>query len=222
MVMKKIGFQLTFLCTALLAACGGKSKPTMPPEPPVSNNESLPAEEQPTPMVAGTEQTADTAESMREPPAEPMPPPPVVAVADMMATKDGAVIGAFTFEKAADSGMITIAGQFAGLSAGKHALYIHEQGDCSDKGKHVGAHLNPTKAKHGPPASSARHAGDFGNVEVDASGNAIFMMKTDSITMEADRPDSILSRAIVVHAKADDKKGSGGAIVACGVINLKP
>jgi Cu/Zn superoxide dismutase len=38
--------------------------------------------------------------------------------------------------------------------------------------------------------------------------------------MEGDRPDSILNRAVVIHAKKDDKKGNGGAALACGVITL--
>ena len=29
-----------------------------------------------------------------------------------------------------------------------------------------------------------------------------------------------MQRAIVIHAKKDDKKGSGGAAIACGVIEM--
>jgi len=86
----------------------------------------------------------------------------------------------------------------------------------------VGGHLNPTKAKHGPPSSANRHAGDFGNLTADEEGNATFSMTTDSVTMEEGRADSILGRAIAIHAKKDDKKGSGGPVLACGVITLQP
>lgn len=144
----------------------------------------------------------------------------MVALADLHGAKDDAVMGAVTFELGA-GGMITIAGQFIGLSRGPHAIYIHGNGDCSDRGKKLGGHLNPTKAKHGPPASSARHAGDFGDVVADDTGTANFAMMTDSVTLAPDRPDSVVDRAIVIHAKADDKKGSGGAVVACGVIRRR-
>lgn len=217
--MRKIGMMIGIVCLA--AACGGKAKPAperaMPPE---AVNESLPAEEQPTMVVAGADQEP-TPPPADETPAEPMAPPPVVAIADVKATADDSVMGAITFEQAADGGMITISGQFTGLKPGKHAIYIHEQGDCSGKGKKIGTHLNPTKAKHGPPSSGMRHAGDFGNVEADDTGTASFSMQTDSVSMVADRPDSVIGRSVVIHAKADDKKGSGGAPVACGVIGLK-
>jgi Cu-Zn family superoxide dismutase len=216
--MRKIGLSIGIVCLA--AACGGSSKKTATPrnEPPAAVNESIPAEEQPTMVVAGTGQEPAAPEAA--PPAEAMKPALPVAIADVKATKDDAVMGAVTFEQG-DDGMITISGQFTGLKPGKHAIYIHDQGDCSAKGRKVGLHLNPTKAKHGPPSSGMRHAGDFGNIEADDSGTATFNMKTDSITMVADRPDSVLNRSIVIHANADDKKGSGGAPVACGVIALK-
>jgi Cu-Zn family superoxide dismutase len=147
-------------------------------------------------------------------------PAPTVATAtaQMKSIKDGTPMGTVTFERN-DEGQIVITGEFTGLKKNSvHALYIHENGDCSNKGKKVGAHLNPTKAKHGVPSSSVRHAGDFGNVTADDSGTATFSMTTDSVTMEADRPDSILNRAVVLHSKKDDKKGSAGTPLACGVI----
>ena len=49
---------------------------------------------------------------------------------------------------------------------------------------------------------------------------AMFAMTTDSVTIEADRPDSVLNRAIVIHSNKDDKAGNGGAPLACGVLAL--
>lgn len=221
--MIRTGSMMGILCASVVVAgCGGSSKSPRQAEAPVAMNESLPDEEQPTAIDEDpAAEAAASADAAPPEPVEPAKPPPVVAIADMLAAKDDAVMGAVTFELG-DDGTITIAGQFTGLTPGKHAFYVHEQGDCSGKGKKIGTHLNPTKAKHGPPASSVRHAGDFGNLEADADGNAMFSMTTDSVTLVADRPDSVLNRSIVIHAKADDKKGSGGAVVACGVINLRP
>jgi len=154
-------------------------------------------------------------------PAEPMAPaqlapvlpPPPMASADLIAIADGAVLGTITFDREGDA--VRMVGGFHGLAPGNHAFYIHAGTDCGRKGKNAGKHLDPTKAKHGPPASSERHAGDLGNLVVDAAGDATFAMTTDSVMMGDGRPDSILGRAIVIHAQPDDKRGDCGAIVAC-------
>jgi Cu-Zn family superoxide dismutase len=219
--MKKIG--MTFVCV-LLAACGGSS--SQPREPAAPQAQTMPAADQAT-ETSETEGAVYAAPGPApevapvEPPApEPAVVAPLVARAELKSVKDDSPMGTVTFEQGAD-GQITINGQFNGLKKkGVHAFYVHENGDCSNKGKNVGKHLDPTKAKHGPPASSQRHAGDFGNLTADEAGVATFSMTTDSVTMEADRPDSVLNRAVVIHAKKDDKKGSGGAAIACGVIQL--
>jgi Cu-Zn family superoxide dismutase len=147
-------------------------------------------------------------------------PVTVTATAELTAMKGDASMGKLTFVRE-DAGPITIRGEFTGLKKnGEHAFYIHKNGDCSKRGTKVGAHLDPTGAKHGPPASSQRHAGDLGNLTADDAGNATFTMTTDSVTIEADRPDSVLNRAIVIHTKKDDKAGNGGPALACGVIAL--
>jgi Cu-Zn family superoxide dismutase len=132
-------------------------------------------------------------------------------------------MGTLTFEAAGD-GSITITGEFTGLKKkGMHAMYIHETGDCSKKGKKVGKHLNPTGSKHGPPASAQRHAGDFGDLTADEAGNATFSMTTDSVSLDPNdigRADTIVNRSVVIYAKKDNKKGTPGAALACGVITL--
>jgi|GEM_PF-1901283 len=216
--MKTTGTML-LLAIASLMACGG-AKPPRQAGAPVSMNESLPDEEQP--MTGGMPApvgTGETIEPTVAPPVPPVPPPPI-AVADLIAVKGGAALGTITFEHGAD-GKLVIAGSFTGLKAKSvHAFYVH-QGDCSNGGKRVGGHLDPTQAKHGGVAAAVRHAGDLGNLIADADGNATFSHLTDRLTIEAGRPDSVLSRAIVIHAGKDDKKGSGGAVLACGVISLR-
>jgi Cu-Zn family superoxide dismutase len=166
-----------------------------------------------TPATAGTQMPSTT--------AAPTPSTDqTVAKAELKSVKDGSSMGTITFTKG-DNGQIQIEGTFTGLGKdGVHALYIHENGDCSAKAKKVGKDLNPTHSKWGPPSSASRHAGDFGNVTADDSGNATFTMTTDSITFDGDRPDGIVNRAIVIHVKKDAKSGVGGAL-ACGVITMQ-
>jgi Cu-Zn family superoxide dismutase len=219
--MKKILF-----ATLFLAACGGSSKQPQEPKP------------EPKPMRASVEPEQQLPEPSKEtlaapnpmpdpvpaPEPAPVPEPPktLTATAALTDVKSGDPMGTVTFERGED-GMITITAELTGLKKNSaHAFYIHENGDCSAKGKKVGAHLNPTKAKHGPPASSERHAGDFGNVTADETGHVTFTMMTDSITMDdIGRADTIINRSVVIHTKKDDKKGSAGAPLACGVITLQ-
>lgn len=228
--MKKLG---TLLATAtLLLACGSGSKKTAErPQEPMTEPAPMAA---PSELSTGTDVEADpTADpsmaadrmgadlgagtAAAAEPVEPEEPAAPTAMANLVSIKDGSAIGTVTFEQ--DGSMINMSGTFTGLPPGERAIYIHEGGDCTKKGRAIGKHLDPTKAKHGPPSSGTRHAGDLGNVVVDREGNATFQMSTDSVVMEDGRPDSILRRAIVIHGKKDDRKGVN-APLACGVIEM--
>ena len=67
------------------------------------------------------------------------------------------------------------------------------------------------------------HAGDFGNVTADKNGNAKFEMVDPDISLEG--ANSVMGRAVIVHAKADDLKsqpsGDAGDRASCGVIEAK-
>jgi len=203
-----------------IAGCGGageSSRATTPQESaPVASAPA--AEPAPAPAAEPAAPAESTAPETAATPAADTAPSSAVAKAEIKTVSGDKALGTITFERADKT--ININGQFAGLKKGQYALYIHSKGDCSDKGKKIGDHLNPTKAKHGPPASAMRHAGDFGNLTFDKEGNATFSMATDSITIEPDRADSVVGRAVVVHARKDNAKGSAGAPVACGVVML--
>ena len=86
--------------------------------------------------------------------------------------------------------------------------------------KDGGKHFNPSKQKHGPPEAATRHTGDFGNITADKDGNAMFEMKTDSLTLK-EGPDSVMGRIIVIHARTDDGKTQparkdGGTVALLG------
>jgi Cu-Zn family superoxide dismutase len=107
---------------------------------------------------------------------------------------------------------------------GPHGFHIHEKGDCSAAdASSAGGHFNPTGKPHGGPDSDARHAGDFGNIEADATGNARYSRTFSDLTLDGE--SSIIGKAIIVHQKADDLKtqpsGDAGGRIGCGVIARK-
>jgi len=230
--MKHISMTLSAF---LFAACGGSGPGPSEPQPQfpdtVAENEPsddslamVPEETMPTPTPESESVIAPAGGEIEAPvPAMAQEPAPAVitASAALANVKSGDAMGKVMFSRAND-GVITITGEFTGLKKNaQHAFYIHEYGDCSKGGKRVGGHLDPTNAKHGPPSSAERHAGDFGNLATDDTGNAVFEMTTDSLTLEPGRGDSIIGRAIVIHAKKDDAKGKkAGAALACGVIDF--
>ena len=216
--------KLAPLCALLLAACSSSSKkaerPTMDESmteptsggPSDMSTENASAEPSAEPSIPEAMPAPEPA-----PPVEPAEPPVPTAAANLVAIADGSAIGTITFEQRGSD--INMVGTFSNLPPGPHAFYIHEVGDCTAKGKKVGKHLDPTKAKHGPPSSSVRHAGDLGDVIADANGNATFSMTTDSVVLEDEgRADNIIRKAVVIHAKKDDAKGKVNSPLACGVI----
>ena len=135
-------------------------------------------------------------------------------------TASNQVSGTVTFTAVA--GGVQIHAEIAGLTPGKHGFHIHEFGDCSAAdASSAGAHFNPTNQPHAGPDAAARHEGDMGNVEADASGNAKLDYVDHQISLANDAKSAI-GRSVVVHAKPDDLKtqpsGDSGARIACGVI----
>ncbi len=113
-------------------------------------------------------------------------------------------------------------GTITGLSEGKHGFHVHEKGDCSaPDGSSAGGHFNPDGKPHGGPDSPEHHRGDLGNIEADATGTAQVNIHMPGITLDSG-PDSVMGKAIIVHAGEDDltsqPSGNAGARVGCGVI----
>lgn len=140
-------------------------------------------------------------------------------VAKLSPSSGGQVMGTVTFTPGADGTKVVV--DISGLKPGKHGLHIHEKGDCSAPDfSSAGAHFNPAHSHHGGPATAERHAGDFGNVEADASGKVHFELTEKDLKLSG--ADSIVGKSVVVHEKEDDLKtdpsGNSGARIACGVI----
>jgi Cu-Zn family superoxide dismutase len=136
-------------------------------------------------------------------------------------TQGSETMGTVTFVQKPDG--IIITADVNGLSPGKHGFHIHEFGDCSKlDGKSAGGHFNPTARNHGGPESEERHVGDLGNLVAGDDGTAHYKW-TDKLISFAGQ-NSILGRAIIVHAGEDDLNsqptGNAGARLACGVIGI--
>jgi superoxide dismutase, Cu-Zn family len=145
---------------------------------------------------------------------------PLKAIAVLHSTQGNNITGTVTFTEVADG--VQVQAEITGLSPGEHGFHVHEFGDCSAAdASSAGAHFNSTSQPHGAPDAAARHVGDMGNVEADASGAAKLNYVDHNMSLANDQP-SIIGRSVVVHAKADDLKsqpaGDSGARVACGVI----
>jgi Cu-Zn family superoxide dismutase len=139
-----------------------------------------------------------------------------------LAPKSGSkVSGTVVFSRVKD-GVQVIASITGGTAAGKHGIHIHEKGDCSAAdASSAGGHFNPTGAPHAGPTASARHVGDLGNITVKEDGVGYLTLDIPNVNGFTDW-NSIIGKAVVVHAKADDEKsqpaGAAGDRIACGVI----
>src|SRR6266487_6308073 len=101
-------------------------------------------------------------------PAE-KPSAPLKAIAMLYPTAGNNVKGMVTFTEEADG--VQVHAEITGLTPGNHGFHIHEFGDCTAAdGTSAGGHFNPTNQPHGGPDADARHVGDMGNIEADASG----------------------------------------------------
>lgn len=132
-----------------------------------------------------------------------------------------AVSGVVKFEET-KSGLKVIA-DLQGIAPGNHGFHVHEFGDCSDSGKAAGGHYNPRNTKHGDimkDGAKMAHAGDMGNVTVDATGAAHIEALLPDLTLSGGK-HAVGGRAVILHEKADDfgqPVGNAGGRIGCGPI----
>jgi Cu-Zn family superoxide dismutase len=144
------------------------------------------------------------------------------AVAVLHSSSGSKVSGQVRFTQ--EGNAVKITALLEGLTPGqKHAMHIHEFGDCSaPDATSAGSHYNPEKHPHGLPEANQRHAGDLGNVQADAQGKAKYEISVNNMTI-AGTKNPIIGRAVIVHAKPDDGSqpvGNAGGRIACGVIGV--
>lgn len=116
----------------------------------------------------------------------------------------------------------------ATLTPGKHAVHIHETGQCDPCGAAKG-HFDPgPNSNTSPDGNHPFHMGDLVNIDVDEQGQGLLEVATSRITL-SDGPLSLFDEdgsAFIVHVGADSycKDGeeagcAGGARAACGIIH---
>ncbi len=116
------------------------------------------------------------------------------------------------------------------LKSGKHAVHIHEKGDCECDGfKCAGGHFDPGPSGNSDPdANHGYHAGDLPSIVINDTGEGELQAITTRVTL-SDGPVSILQptegTSLMVHANPDPytpgESGSGhsgGPRLACGKI----
>ena len=140
----------------------------------------------------------------------------------LQATQAGsAVSGQATFTES-DQGL-KIEVEISGAPPGKHGFHIHEKGDCSEQGEAAGGHFNPDSVPHGDLEKQGLthvHAGDLGNVEIDASGAGRLEKTIPGLSLREGKY-SVRGRSLILHEKEDDfgqPTGNAGSRIACGVI----
>lgn len=155
---------------------------------------------------------------------------PVRATADIQTCADSSVIGSATLEEEkTDEGIkrVKISMQIKGLSAGKHAVHIHETASCEPCGT-AGGHFDPGNfGMTNPDANHPYHSGDLINI----MGRKVASMQTVTtrITLTGG-PLSIFDEdgsAFIIHTNEDtycpdgEAAGcAGGSRFACGIIKL--
>ena len=143
------------------------------------------------------------------------------AIAVLSPTQGSKVQGVVSFSKERNG--VRVEASLQGLTPGLHGFHIHEYGDCSSPDANsAGGHFNPGDMPHAGPTAERHHAGDLGNLQADASGNAKLTLVVSALSFEG--PNSMIGRGVVVHAQPDDfttqPTGASGPRVACAVIGI--
>ena len=144
------------------------------------------------------------------------------ATAVLSAANESEVTGMATFTQTAE-GKVKLTLSVNNLTPGKHAVHLHENGDCSAAdASSAGGHWNPTEDEHGKRGEDDYHAGDIDNLTVGEDGIGSLVMVVDGWSIGDGQDSDILNKAVIIHADADDftsqPSGAAGSRVACGVI----
>jgi Cu-Zn family superoxide dismutase len=143
-------------------------------------------------------------------------PPPTAKI--VVKNAKGQVLGTLALKQ--ERSGVHVSGRLTGLPPGKHAIHFHDGGMCEPPDfRTAGSHFNPTGKRH------SSHAGDLGNLVVNANGSVTVDLIAKDVTLFA-RPNSVAGSpgaAFVVHAGEDDLRtepdGKSGLRIACGTLS---
>jgi len=220
------------VAAALAAGCGGDDAPIADPD--VTNVEPREAMRR---SGDAPDVDAGPADDYEPEPAidtkdpdDPLPPTDqdLYALAAIAPASDSGVAGSLRFHET--GGTVDIEGELIGLDPGTHGLHIHVAGDCSaPDATSAEGHFAPEDDPHGGPGDSpaGHHVGDLGSITANEDGVAGVDKSDAEMTLKTG-DKTILDRAVIVHAEADDlasqPSGDAGDRVGCGVVkrNVSP
>ena len=142
--------------------------------------------------------------------------------ARLQSTQEGAGLSG-TVRLEETKGGLRIDAEITQAPPGKHGFHIHEFGVCDNRGESAGTHYNPDKHAHGDllkQGLSKTHAGDFGNIDVDSTGQGSFHAEVKGLSLNGNK-HPVAGRAFIVHEQPDDfgqPTGNAGKRIACGPI----
>lgn len=144
------------------------------------------------------------------------------ATATLAAASGSNASGTATFSQT-DEGVVKLVLEVENLTAGTHAVHLHENGDCSaPDATSAGGHWNPTSEDHGKRGENDFHSGDIVNLTVGEDGIGNLEMEVEGWSIGGSEESNIINKAIIIHADPDDFKtqpsGAAGSRIACGVI----
>lgn len=91
------------------------------------------------------------------------------------------------------------------MTPGKHGFHIHENVFEGSNLKTANGHFNPEGKKHGLQNPDGHHLGDLPNLIVNEDGTAEATILIEHASLEADKPESLLGRSLIIHAGEDDE-----------------
>ncbi len=170
-----------------------------------------PAEPAPAPEPAAEEAPA----------AEPAAEAPVAMA--VLRNAEGEEVGMARFTQG--PGGVMLMAEIEGVERpGPHGFHVHEVGECVPPFTSAGGHFNPKGTEHACPPDPERHAGDFGNIEINAEGAGMLEIESALVTVTPGET-SVAGRAVIVHEGTDDcvgqPTGDAGSRLACGVIEFR-
>jgi Cu-Zn family superoxide dismutase len=141
---------------------------------------------------------------------------------------------AFLYERDSDEGVkevdvaIRIREGSDVLSEGRHAVHIHEVGNCAQTCAAAGGHFDPGPyGNSSPDGNHPFHLGDLVNIQIADNGQGSLHSTTSRVTL-SHGPLSVFDAdgsAIIIHTNPDTycpdgpvTGCAGGARAACGVI----
>jgi superoxide dismutase, Cu-Zn family len=109
------------------------------------------------------------------------------------------------------------------LPPGRHAVHLHERGDCSaPDATSAGKELDPAQPGHGDFDKEPYHLGDIDNLIADARGHARMEIASREWSIGTGARNDVLGKAVVIHQASDDPtalpSGNSATRIACGVI----